>query len=251
MLVGGSKAATFLEGRGVPAERILPFRYLHPDLAQRPVDRAIVDRLAEIKRGRIAFLYLGRAMHRKGLVPLIRAFRGLLDGGRDAVLFVVGEAIADDTGRGGVSTDYVAEARRLAEGESRIVFFGHVQPTAVNSYYAGGDVFVHPHVATVNGADVHEGWGQVITEAACMSKPIVTTDRVASAFDIVIPDRTGYLIDAERIDAELPAALARFVDRPALVGELGRRARARFEEFVDPRLNVASIETLIERGRVR
>jgi glycosyltransferase involved in cell wall biosynthesis len=246
MLVGGSKSADYLIAHGVPAAKIRPFRYLHPDLAERPLDRELIEGLRGRAGGRTTFLFLGRAIHRKGLVPLVRAFRAVLDAGRDATLLVVGGPIAADTGRGKVSTEYYSEARRLAGGDDRIAFLGHVEPGSVHNYYAAADVFVHPHVAVDDGEDVHEGWGQVITEAACMSRPIITTDRVASAFDIVVPGQTGFLLHADRLEAELPQAIAAFVDQPGLAARLGASARRRFEEFVDPGLNVRALQSVID-----
>lgn len=248
MLARSTKAAEYLVARGVPHDRIETFTYLHPDWSHLPRDHALIERLRRDHAGRVVFLYLGRVIPRKGLVPLVRAFRSVLATGRDAVLLVVGEAITEDTGHGAVSTSYIAEAKRLAGDDPRIVFLGHVEPQLVHNYYAATDVFVHPHVATVDGHDVHEGWGNVITEAACMSMPIVTTDRVAAAFDIVEPGSNGFVIDSTRIDDDLPRALAPFIDRPELVQEFGRRSRARFEAFIDPVNNIAALDHLIARA---
>ncbi len=245
VLVSGVKAAAHAAESGVARERILPFRYLHPDLFARSRDTVTLDRLRAIKGGRVAFLYLGRVMEQKGLLPLIQAFRAVLDTGRDAVLMVVGAPITEDDGRGRVSESYFAAARRLAADESRIVFLGQAAPADVHNYYAAADVFVHPHVASVDGHDVHESWGNVITEAACMGMPIIATDRIPAAFDIVETGRNGYLLPAERLVAELPGALRSFVDAPELVARYGRESRRRYEVFADPTLNITALERVI------
>lgn len=246
VLVCGVKAEAYTLARGVAGERIAPFRYLHPDFARAPLDAAAVDRLRALKGDRVAFLYLGRIIDRKGLVPLIRAFRAVLATGRDAMLFVVGAPITEDTGRGEVTVDYYDHARRLAGDDPRIVFFGQVAPAEVLNYYAAADVFVHPHVAEVGGFPVYEGWGNVMTEAACMSKPIIATDRIPSAFDLIADGANGYLLAADHLEDELQRSLVPFIDHPELVTRFGRESRRRYEAFADPALNVAALDRIID-----
>lgn len=242
MLVGGSAQARYLRERG-QAREVLPFRYLHPDLAALPVDHVEVERLRALKGRRVGFLYLGRIIPRKGLATLLRAFRQVRG---DAMLFVVGAPIEIDDGRGRVSSDYFAECRQLAEQDSRIVMLPAVRPDRVHDVFAASDVFVHPHEAMVDGSDVHEGWGNVITEAASMAKPIITTDRVASAFDVVDDGRTGFRVPTDSLEAELVRAVQFFVDNPETVAPFGEAARRRFVEFVDPQCNVTSVRTILD-----
>ena len=248
MLVGGSRAAAYLVERGVDAERVFPFRYLHHDLADKPVRADVVDELRRRKGGRIAFLYLNRIMHQTGLDHLIRAVLAMLATGRDAVLFVVGDPIAKDTGRGMVSVEYYEECKRLAAGEPRVIFFPATPPQHVVDYYTAADVFVHSHQAEVDGVDVHEGWGNVITEAASMEKALIATDRVAAAFDLIVEGENGFLVPVARLEPGLAEAMARFVDRPELARRFGVASRRRYEAFVDARLNVASLNEIIARA---
>ncbi|MEQ1735945.1 MAG: glycosyltransferase family 4 protein [Rhodoglobus sp.] len=246
VLVGGSQAEQYVVDRGTSPERVMPFRYLHPDLGTSYLDATTVDELKRLKGNRIAFLYLGRVMPQKGLATLIAAFRWVLDSGRDAVLFVVGAPITRDEGRGKVSAEYFEQCQTLARGESRVMFFPAANPERVQDFYAASDVFVHPHVKQVNGVEVRDGWGNVITEAASMSLPIISTDRVASAFDLIENDRNGFLLASSNLDDELVTAITRLVDHPELLPAFGRYSRQRFEQFVDPATNVASIKQLIE-----
>jgi len=245
MLVGGQVQERYLRERG-RAHEILPFRYLHPDLATMPVDDAEVARLRALKGDRVAFLYLGRIIPRKGLAPLMRAFRQVRG---NAMLFVVGAPIRVDDGRGAVSADYFDECRELARADARVVMLPAVAPDRVRDVFAAADVFVHPHVASVDGSDVYEGWGNVITEAASASKPIITTDRVASAFDMVDDGRIGFRVSADNLEPELVRAMQFFVDTPDAIARFGRAARQRFVEFVDPAYNVASVRQILDAGR--
>jgi glycosyltransferase involved in cell wall biosynthesis len=251
LLVNGSKGADYLVGRGISPDRVFTFRRLHPDLASAPLDRELVQHLRALKGSRTAFLYLGRVMQQKGLVPLIRAFRALLATGRDAVLFVVGGPIVEDTGRGRVSVDYFEESKQLAGADPRIVFTGQIAPTTVHNYYAVADVFVHPHVARFGGQDVHEPWGNVITEAASMRMPIVVTDRIPAGFDLVEHGVNGYLLDADRVEAQLGAALIPFIDTPELIQKFGAHSRSHYEAYADPAGNIDTVNRVIDSYRRR
>jgi len=246
MLVGGQMQERYLLDRGLPQQQLVTFRNLHPDFAAYPSDRAEVERLRRIKGGRVGFLYLGRIIPRKGLAPLLRAFRRLGDG---AVLFVVGAPIQVDDGRGTVSSTYFDECRSIAGDDPRIVFMPAVPPDRVQDVFAAADVFVHPHVAEVDGVDVHEGWGSVITESASMSKPIITTDRVASAYDIIDNGRNGFRVPTENLEDELYKAMRYFVDHPESIEKFGAVSRRRFIEFVDATPNIAGLNHIIERVR--
>jgi glycosyltransferase involved in cell wall biosynthesis len=249
ILVGGSRAASYVEGRGVRRDRIHPFRYLHPDLAAVPVDLHNADQLVARKQGRVMFLYLGRVMRQKGLRTLVEAFLALLATGRDARLLVVGGPITTDEGRGHVSVDYYDSCVELARQEPRVMFLPPAAPERVQDFYSAADVFVHPHVQRVDGVDVYDGWGNVVSEAACMGKPIIATDRVASAFDLIVDGHNGFRLPSATLDADLVRAMSRFVDDPALIPMFGRRSRQIFEHFVDPAINVASIRTVVAHAR--
>jgi glycosyltransferase involved in cell wall biosynthesis len=245
LLVGGSKAEEHLLKKGIPESSILPFSYLHEDLAEYPVDPKLLRRLRSEEGSAVTFLYLGRIMPQKGLDVLLVAFNRLCSEGCEARLLVVGDAIRTSTGRGGVSVDYLDSCRRIAASNPRVLFHGPVSPGKVNNCYLAADVFVHPHVREVEGREVHEGWGNVVSEAACMSKPIVTTDRVASAFDLVAPGVNGYLLDSGTLADGLLDALRFFCENPRQISTFGRESRKRYESVISPERTLRSLELLM------
>lgn len=249
LLVPGSASREFIAARGIERDRIVEFHRLIPEISRLPLDPELVGRLKAIKGSRVAFLYLGRVMHQKGLVPLIRAFRALLSANRDAVLFVVGGPIEKDIGAGKPSVEYYEEAKMLAESEPRIVFAGNVDPTTVHNYYEACDVFVHPHVANVDGQEVFEPWGNVISEAACMRLAIIASDRIPAAFDLVENNVNGFLLDARRIEEQLVPAMARFVDHPDVLDGFAAASRRKYDAFADPAALVAGLNQIIDRAR--
>jgi len=245
MLPTGTAARAYLLRRGVREERIHVFRPLPDDLSLYPRDPQVLAELERLRAGAVTFLYLGRVMEQKGLRELVQAFLRLARGGADVRLWVVGEPIRANEGRGLVSVAYFEACQALARGEPRIHFFGSVPAVAVHDYYRASDVFVHPHVLSVGGEEMHEGWGNVIVEAASMGKPIVTTDRVASAYDFVRDGQNGFVLDSRHLDAALDAALELFVTNRQRIAELGAHSRRVFEELSDPAANIRAVRAVL------
>jgi glycosyltransferase involved in cell wall biosynthesis len=245
LLVGGSKAREYLRKKGIPRESVLPFSYLHEDLAQYPVDTELRRGLQRGGEPAVTFLYLGRIMPQKGLESLVLAFNQLTDQGYDATLLIVGDAIREDSGRGRISIEYLHRCQGIAEPNPRVWFRGPVAPDKVNSCYLAADVFVHPHVREIEGRQMHEGWGNVISEAACMSKPIITTDRVASAFDLVTDGLNGFVLDSSRLEGELLGALRFFCEHRREIRAFGIESRKRYEAFINEEQSVRSLELVV------
>lgn len=251
VLVGGRKAREHLLAKGLPDDAILPFSYLHEDLATSPHHPEIARELADWAQGAVVLLYLGRIMPQKGLDVLIAAVRKLLSQGLDLRLLVVGAPIRHDTGRGDVSDGYCDRCLELAGGEERIRFEGPARADRVQDYYRAADVFVHPHVDQVDGVEKYDGWGNVVTEAASLSMPVVASDRVASTFDVVTDGVSGFLLRSEVLEDDLVRALEFFCRDRAAIEVFGSQARARFEETVDVDRSVASIHRLMQRAEER
>jgi glycosyltransferase involved in cell wall biosynthesis len=245
MLPTGTAARSYLLRHGTREDRIHVFRSLPDDLGSYPPDPQVLSDLECLKTSAVTFLYLGRVMEQKGLRELIQAVRCRTRAGADVALWVVGEPIRTDEGRGAVSVRYFEECRALALGEPRIHFLGAVPPLAVHNYYRACDVFVHPHVLAVAGEEMHEGWGNVIVEAASMGKPIVTTDRVASAYDFVRDGHNGFVLDSRRLDPALDTALEFFLADPRRIAEFGAQSRRIFEELSDSAANIRAVRAAL------
>ena len=71
----------------------------------------------------------------------------------------------------------------------------------------------------------HEPWGVVVNEAAACGLPLVLSDRVGAAFDLLEDGRNGTLVPVDDHRAAA-AALRRLADDPALRAEAGRASRA-------------------------
>jgi glycosyltransferase involved in cell wall biosynthesis len=70
-------------------------------------------------------------------------------------------------------------------GLNRIIFAGFQNIGALSRYYAAADLFVLP-------SGQGETWGLVVNEALCFGLPVIVSDRVGSAADLVKEGENGY-----------------------------------------------------------
>jgi glycosyltransferase involved in cell wall biosynthesis len=109
--------------------------------------------------------------------------------------------------------------RELA-GLERVRLPGYVPYSELPSLYAAADCFVHPAL--------EERWGVSVAEALAAGLPVVTSNRVGAAFDLVSPGENG-----DRYPVGDVSALARALERtlaldPHLVASSSARLLAPF-----------------------
>lgn len=106
----------------------------------------------------------------------------------------------------------LAAARRL----SRVRFAGSRQPSELPGIYAAADLFVLP--------SRHEPWGVVVNEAMAAGLPVVLTDRVGAAADLLRDGVNGRLVppgDPQR----LAAAIGEIAADPETRRRMGAESR--------------------------
>jgi glycosyltransferase involved in cell wall biosynthesis len=109
-----------------------------------------------------------------------------------------------------------ALGRRAAELDLPVTFAG----------WRGGDDLLETYAAT----DIfmllsrREPWGIVVNEAAAVGLPLVLTDAVGAAADLLVPGENGELVRSGDIEGQA-AAIARLAGDEALRERYGRRSR--------------------------
>jgi glycosyltransferase involved in cell wall biosynthesis len=161
---------------------------------------AAVDRSG---RERATFVYIGRLDPEKGLDVLLDAWDG-----------VRGELVI-----AGAGSD---EQRLRARSPAHVRFVGAVTQEETVALYRDADVFVLPSRS--------EPWGMVLNEAAAAGLPLVATDGVGAAYDLLRDGENGFRVPVGDVDAlrEALRTLAGDADLRRRQGERSRELAARF-----------------------
>lgn len=114
-------------------------------------------------------LFFGRLISRKGCMILIDAVNPILER-NNCYLLIAG------------SGDQLQLLEKAAKNNKRIIFAGKVQPAFRSDFYKQSDVFVLP---SLYEKGVVEAWGLTINEALEFGLPVVTTDAVGAAYDLI------------------------------------------------------------------
>lgn len=205
-LPGGTRQAAYLRDYGVDDGRIR--------IAQMTVDvdgirSRIAGRQAQMRSGvrerlripaeAICVLFLARLESFKGVEDLLEV-RDIVAAKRNNVVFAVA---GDGSLRGMVEA--------AAAGSDTLRYAGRLSGDEVLEAYCAADVFLLP--------SREEPWGLVINEAMAVGLPVVITDRVGCADDIVRHEETGLIVPSS---PELIAdAVLRLVDDALLRARLG------------------------------
>jgi glycosyltransferase involved in cell wall biosynthesis len=109
--------------------------------------------------------------------------------------------------------------RARAAGHSQVHFLGFANQSRMPAVYRLGDVFALP------SRGPGETWGLAINEAMACERPVVVTDRVGCAPDLVQAGRSGLVVPAGNV-AALATALTQLLDDTQLRVDMGEAALA-------------------------
>jgi len=150
-------------------------------------------------------LFVGRLIDAKRPLDALTAFRQT-QGAHDGVFVIVGDG------------DGMAALREAAAGDPRILFTGWLKDPAV---IAG--------LMSISAAMIlpssHEPWGAVVNEAMAAGTPVISSDRVGAATELVRDGENGYLVAVGDV-AGYAEAIGQLLSDPALAQRLGAAARA-------------------------
>lgn len=157
--------------------------------------------------GRRVILYVGQFTERKGLRPLLEAFRVLSERDSCAALLLVGN---------GPLQQELLHLRALYHLDESVILHEFVQKDELPQYYAASDVFVLP--------SYYDTYGVVVNEAMASGLPIVTTHGVGSAKDLVQEGTNGFIVPAGSAPP-LARALETILENEPLRVKMGSRSQ--------------------------
>jgi glycosyltransferase involved in cell wall biosynthesis len=155
-------------------------------------------------------LFAGKLETKKRPRDLVSAFGQA--GQRDTTLLMVGNGELEEELRGKAET-LKAEMRKRdsrTRGQqqhgARVVFAPFQNQSQMPRTYAAADLFVLPSYGT------GETWGLAVNEAMCMGLPVIVSDHVGCAQDLVHPGRNGLVFPAGDVAALAGALREAFAD---------------------------------------
>ena len=142
-----------------------------------PIVARIPERATSVAAGRaprepLCYLFVGRLIERKGVNVLLDAFQELEQG----ELWIAGDG------------PIRSELERAGRSNGRVRFLGHLEDQALHEVYSEADVLVVP--------SWYEPWGLVVNEALAHGIPVIATDQVGAADDLIEPAANGYVVPA-------------------------------------------------------
>lgn len=198
LVVPGSAAESYVRTVDPDARVVVaPNAVDGPLFASRLADRDALR--ARHGLDRCCVLYVGRLAREKGVDVLLHATADL-----DATVVLAGAGPEEE------------RLRALAPRGTR--FLGHVDRDELPALYAAADVLVLPSLS--------EPWGMPLNEGAAAGLPLVATDAVGAAWDLVDDGVNGF-----RVPAADAAALHDALERLIADGDLRRSAGARSREL--------------------
>ena len=154
-------------------------------------------------------LSVGRIVHQKGLDLAMRALGGLKD-------FDWEWRIAGD----GPQMEGLRSLAKELGIEERVTFMGWQSRQQVMECYRRANVFLFP--------SRHEGMPNAMLEAMASGLPVIASC-IAGNEELVVDEKTGYLVPSEDVEA-LREALKKVLRDPVLREQMGAASRQRAEE---------------------
>jgi glycosyltransferase involved in cell wall biosynthesis len=157
-------------------------------------------------------LYVGRLIKGKKTDILIKAFYKLKQEHNNSCLIIVGE--------GECKKEFQNISKEL-NIENDVLFLGRINNKDLPVYYSLCNIFVLPSSA--------EPWGLVLNEAMQFGKPVIATDGVGAAYDLIKDGVNGFIVQKKNINA-LYNAMEKILSDPELEKEMGEESKKIIEE---------------------
>jgi len=175
----GRKAARSFEAFGVNTPKfIIPYNINSKEFVN--LDEG--KKKEFIKRykpnGEIVILSSGSLIERKGMDILISAFTQIKR--NDARLIIIGDG------------SQKAELQKLYGADNRIILAGFQKPDDIPYFFAIADIFAF--------ASRYDGWAVVINEAIAANLPVISSDHVGAAIELITSPELGMVCKSDNVD---------------------------------------------------
>lgn len=214
----------WFEHYGMPASRLFSSPYtVDAEALDCSNGRRLDERQDIVRRelgitanGGPVILTVARLISKKQPLFLLEAFRRIR-ATRQCTLLVCGSGTLESAMREKVVT----------EGIPDVIFTGFLNQSQVARAYLAADIFALLSLE-------HETFGVVVAEAMHFGLPVVVSDKVGCAPDLVSNDFNGYVVGAQDVE-HAAHALGRLVDDPGARKRMGAASRDRISGWTPER----------------
>lgn len=178
-----------------------------------PFDFSHADSSSKIKSQNFTVLYAGRLAIEKNVTFLLLAFKDFLKKTPEAILWLAGA--------GPLEHQLKALSHELRINNN-VKFLGHLNHQELINYYQNCDVFVLPSLL--------ETLSLVAIEAMSFAKPLIVTDKIISATELVEHEVNGYIVNSESAN-ELASRLSELATNPQLLKKMSEASLNHSKNF--------------------
>jgi len=182
-MVTGTLSREHLEIYGIDPGRIYLFPYsvdnseISNSCSEYMKEREELRSSLSVNADTCLFLAVIKFVEREGVLDLLEAFN-LVKFNKNIHLILVGDGELSEQ-----VTRYIMDNSMY-----NVTLTGYLPYSELPKYYAISDVFIHPAV--------NEPWGVSVNEAMACGLPVIVSDLVGSAYDLVKHDLNGYVFKA-------------------------------------------------------
>lgn len=173
----------------------------------------------------IVFLFAGKLDTKKAPLLLLKSFRALETGAVHLIFAGSGPLEAD--------------LKQNATGNKHVHFLGFKNQSKMPVVYRLGDVFVLP--------SREETWGLAVNEAMACGRPVIVSDQVGCAPDLVEEGQNGFVFEAGHADA-LQRVMDRLSSTPERIREMGCRSQEIIQAWSIPK-EAECIERAVQQSK--
>jgi glycosyltransferase involved in cell wall biosynthesis len=196
IIVPGSKAQEFFLSLNVKRNRL----FIAPNACEKQIINlqklAALKKMLKLEHKRVV-LYFGRLIKRKGCQFLLKAFAQLQTEFNDATLIIAGDG------------PYKNALKNLCKilKVTNVHFLGYVKEEEKATIHSLAQVLIVPSIRTPMTAEI---WGIVLNEAMSLGKPVIATDAVGAAYDLIEEGVNGFIVK-ERDVPSLYRAISKII----------------------------------------
>lgn len=162
-------------------------------------------------------LYVGQLRKLKGIHYLIRAFAKLKSKANDVNLLIIGK---------GEYEDRLITLCKELNVTNEVHFLGFIKNEDLGPYYLLADLFVMPSVINNGFA---EAWALVVNEAMAFETPVIATDAVGCAFEMIENGVNGYIVP-EKDENALYKSMLKILSDDSLIKQMSKNSRMKVEK---------------------